>query len=146
MSGDALASAFQDLIASKVDQDYILRGTTGTRVYLDKVPGTPSYPYVYVLTNFPTVAERSAARSVQSRALRSRCIVAGLTGASVRIIAQKLTNCLEGKRPVVAGWTLGAIESVPNEQQLLPDNDVTINGQHPLYQPFDWVLTGSETD
>jgi len=26
----------------------------------------------------------------------------------------------------------------------LPDEDVTINGQHPLYQPFDWILTGSQ--
>ena len=133
MSGDALAAAFESLI-------------TGVTVYKDKVPGTPSYPYVFVLTNFPTVSERSAARSVQLRTLRSRCIVAGLTGASVRIIAQKLTNCLEGQRPVVTGWTLGAIEAEPNDQQLQPDNDVTVSGQHPLYQPFDWVLTGSETN
>jgi len=85
------------------------------------------------------------ARSVQSRVLRSRTTVVGLTGASVRIIAQKLTDSLEGKRPAVTGWVLGAIESVSNDQPLLPDNDVTINGQHPLYQPFDWILTGSPT-
>jgi len=132
MTGDALAAAFEALI-------------TGVTVYRDKVPGTPSFPYVFVNTNFPTVADRSVARSVQSRQLRSRTQVVGLTGASVRIIAQKLTNSLEGKRPTVAGWVLGAIESVPNEQPLLPDNDVTINGQHPLYQPFDWILTGSQT-
>jgi len=132
MTGDALAAGFESLI-------------TGVTVYKDQVPATPSFPYVYVTTNFPTVADRSMARSVQSRVLRSRTTVVGLTGASVRIIAQKLTNALEGKRPDVAGWVLGAIESVSNDQPLLPDNDVTINGQHPLYQPFDWILTGSPT-
>ena len=132
MSGDALATAFEALI-------------TGVTVYRDRVPSTPSFPYVFVTTNFPTAADRSQARTVHSRQLRSRTQVVGLTGGSVRIIAQKLTDALEGKRPVVAGWVLGAIESVPNEQPLLPDNDVTINGQHPLYQPFDWILTGSQT-
>jgi len=132
MTGDALAAGFESLI-------------TGVTVYKDQVPATPSFPYVYVTTNFPTVADRSMARSVQSRVLRSRTTVVGLTGASVRIISQKLTNALEGKRPDVAGWVLGAIESVSNDQPLLPDNDVTINGQHPLYQPFDWILTGSPT-
>jgi len=132
MSGDALAAAFESLIA-------------GVTVYRDKVPASPSFPYVFVLTNFPTVAGRSQARSAQFHHLRSRTLVVGLTGASVRIVAQKLTDALEGSRPDVPGWSLGAIESVPNDQQLLPDNDVTINNQHPLYQPFDWVLTGSAT-
>jgi len=42
---------------------------------------------------------------------------------------------------------LGSIECVPNEQPLQPDQDVTIPGtsDHPLYQPFDWILTGSQT-
>jgi len=132
MSGDALAAGFESMI-------------TGVTVYKDQVPATPSFPYVYVTTNFPTVTDRSMARSVQSRVLRSRTTVVGLTGASVRIISQKLTDSLEGKRPAVTGWVLGAIESVSNDQPLLPDNDVTINGQHPLYQPFDWILTGSPT-
>ena len=132
MTGDALAAAFEALI-------------TGVTVYKDQVPSPPSFPYVFVTTNFPTVNSRSSARSVHSRALRSRTVVVGLTGASVRIIAQKLTNALEGKRPTVAGWVLGAIESVSNDQPLLPDNDVTINGVHPLYQPFDWILIGSPT-
>lgn len=132
MSGDALAAAFESLI-------------TGVTVYKDRVPGSPSFPYVFVVTNFPTASERAASRAVQSRVLRSRTQVVGLTAASVRIIAQKLTDALEGKRPTVAGWSLGRIESVPNEQPLLPDEDVTINGQNPLYQPFDWILTGSRT-
>jgi len=134
MTGDALASGFEALL-------------TGFTVYKDKVPASPSFPYVLVLTNFPTVAERSMARTVSSRVLRSRTSVVGLTGASVRIVAQKLTDALEGKRPNVAGWVLGAIESVPNEQPLQPDLDVTIPGtaENPLYQPFDWILTGSPT-
>ena len=134
MTGDALASGFEALL-------------TGFTVYKDKVPSSPTFPYVLVLTNFPTVAVRSMARTVSSRVLRSRTSVVGLTGASVRIVAQKLTDALEGKRPNVAGWVLGAIESVPNEQPIQPDLDVTIPGtaENPLYQPFDWILTGSPT-
>ncbi|CAN7466393.1 hypothetical protein LJR013_003196 [Pseudarthrobacter oxydans] len=134
MTGDALASAFEALI-------------TGVTVYRDKVPASPSFPYVFVLTNFPTVAGRAVNRRAQFHRLRSRTTVVGLTGSSVRIVAQKLSNALEGKRPTVAGWSLGAIESVPNEQPIQPDTDVTITGtnQNPLYQPFDWILTGSKT-
>lgn len=132
MNGDALAKGFEALI-------------TGFTVHVDKVPASPKFPYVLVTTNFPTVGDRAQSRAVLSRHLRSRTVVVGETAASVRIIAQKLTDCLEGKRPTVAGWTLGAIESVPNEQPIQPDDDVTIPGttNHPLYQPFDWILTGS---
>jgi len=134
VTGDALAAGFEALL-------------TGFTVYKDKVPSSPTFPYVLVLTNFPTVAERSLARTATARLLRSRTSVVGLTGASVRIVAQKLTDALEGKRPAVAGWVLGAIESVPNEQPVQPDLDVTIPGtaENPLYQPFDWILTGSPT-
>ncbi len=134
MTGDALASSFEALL-------------TGFTVYKDKVPGSPTFPYVFVITNFPTISERSLTRSASVRALRSRTSVVGLTAASVRIISQKLTDALEGKRPTVAGWVLGAIESVPNEQPIQPDLDVIIPGtaDSPLYQPFDWILTGSPT-
>ena len=134
MTGDALANGFEALL-------------TGFTVYKEKVPASPSFPYVLVSTNFPAVAERSNARRVLAEHLRSRTVAVGLTGASVRIVAEKLTRCLEGKRPVVAGWSLGAIESVPNSQPLQPDLDVTLPGTNanPLYQPFDWVLTGSRT-
>jgi len=134
MTGDALASGFEGLL-------------TGFTVYKDRVPASPSFPYVFVLTNFPTVSERSNARTVHARHLRARTVAVGLTGPSVRIVAQKLSNALEGKRPVVDGWSLGAIESVPNEQPIQPDLDVTIPGtlENPLYQPFDWILAGSQT-
>ena len=133
VSGDALAAGFEALL-------------TGFTVYKDKVPSSPSFPYVLVLTNFPTVAERSLARTVSSRVLRSRTTVVGITAGSVRVIAQKVSDGLEGKRPAVAGWVLGDIESVPNEQPIQPDLDVTIPGtaENPLYQPFDWILTGSQ--
>jgi len=134
MTGDALAAAFEALL-------------TGFTVYPGKVPSSPTYPHVLVLTNFPTVSERSMARTASGRALRSRTLVVGLTPASVRIIAQKLSDALEGKRPTVAGWSLGAIESVPNEQPIYHDRDVIIPGtsDSPFYQTFDWILTGSPT-
>jgi hypothetical protein len=134
MTGDALATSFEALL-------------TGFTVYKDKVPASPSFPYVFVLTNFPTVAGRAVNRRAQYHHLRSRTSVVGLTARSVRIVAQKLTDALEGNRPTVAGWNLGAIESVPNEQPIQPDTDVILPGtsDSPLYQPFDWILTGSPT-
>lgn len=134
MNGDALATSFEALL-------------TGFTVYVDKVPASPSFPYVLVLTNFPTISERSLARTASARNLRSRTTVVGLTARSVRIVAQKLSDALEGKRPAVAGWILGAIESVQNEQPIQPDFDVVIPGtsENPLYQPFDWIQIGSPT-
>jgi len=147
MSGDALAVAMQDMFATEVADKYILTGTTNTAVYIDRVPSSPTFPYVLVVTNFPTVAERSLARSVSARVLKSRTVVVGSSASSVRIIAQKLTDRLEGQRPDVAGWVLGSIESIPNDQPIQPDLDVTIPGtaENPMYQPFDWILTGSPT-
>ena len=134
VSGDALAAAFESAL-------------TGFTVYTDKVPASPSLPYVFVLASFPAVGGRSATRRVQFRQLRVRTVVVGPSSRSVRIVAEKLSQALEGKRLTVPGWTLGAIESEPNSQPIQPDNDVTIPGtsDHPLYQPFDWILTGSET-
>ena len=132
VSGDALAAAFESLI-------------TGLTVYKGTLPSEPSFPYVYVVTNFPTVAERGYTRDAQSRLLRSRTTVGGLSASSVRIVAQKLSDLLEGARPAVNGWVLGRVESEPNEQPIQVDLDVTIpNIGHPLYQVFDWKLTGSK--
>jgi hypothetical protein len=134
MTGDALAAAFEALI-------------TGVTVYKDKVPSSPSFPYVFVLTNFPTVAERALSRDVHARQLRSRTTVVGESASSVRIIAQKLSDALEGARPTVAGWVLGRIESEPNDQPIQPDTSVTLPNttNNPLYQVFDWKLIGSTT-
>lgn len=134
MTGEALAAGFEALLV-------------GMKVYPGVVPETPTYPYVLVVTAFPSVGGRAQSRSVQFRTLRPRTIVVGLTASSVRIIAQKVVDSLEGKRLVVKGWNVGAIESSPNEQPLLEDMDVTIPGTaaHPLYQPFDWVLTASQS-
>lgn len=134
MTGDALATSFEALL-------------TGFTVYKGATPKTPTYPHVLVLTNFPTISERSMARTASARALRSRTLVVGLTPDSVRIIAQKLGDVLEGSRLSVAGWTLGAIESVPNEQPIYHDRDVIIpnTSDSPFYQTFDWILTGSPT-
>lgn len=134
MSGDALAASFEALL-------------TGFTVYTGKVPSSPSYPHVVVRTSFPTVSVRSMARTASAKALRSRTTVVGLKPDSVWIIAQKLSDALEGKRPAVTGWNLGAIESVPNEQPIYHDRDVIIpnTSDSPFYQTFDWILTGSPT-
>ncbi|AYN57418.1 tail terminator [Arthrobacter phage Constance] len=135
MSGDALAAAVEGLI-------------TGMTVYQDgEVPDEADldFPYVFVSTNFPDVTERAKSRAVQGRALRVRATAVGLSVSSVRITAQKLSDCLEGKKPTVAGWNLGRIESVPNGQVIQTDKDVNIPDYgNPLYQPFEWILIGSQ--
>lgn len=145
VSGDALADALQDVFATQVGADFHVTGMPGTAVYLDTLPSEPSFPYVYVVTNFPAVAERAYTRDVQSRILRSRTTVGGLSASAVRIVAQKLSDLLEGTRPVISGWALGRVESEPNDQPIQVDLDVTIpNIGHPLYQVFDWKLAGSK--
>lgn len=135
MSGDALAAAVEALIV-------------GMTVYQDgEVPAAADLdlPYVFVSSNFPAVSERAKSRAVQGRALRVRATVVGLSVSSVRITAQKLSDCLEGKKPTVAGWNLGRIESVPNDQVIQADKDVNIpEFGNPLYQPFEWILIGSQ--
>ena len=135
MTGDALATAVEALI-------------TGMTVYQEgELPDAEDldFPYVFVSTNFPSVIERAKSRAVQARSLRVRATAVGLSLSSVRITAQKLSDCLEGKKPEVAGWNLGRIESVPNDQLIRVDTDVTIPELgNPLYQPFEWILIGSQ--
>lgn len=135
MTGDALAAAVEALI-------------TGMTVYKDgELPAAEDldFPYVFVGTNFPAVSQRAKNREVQARALRVRATAVGLSVSSVRITAQELSDCLEGKKPVVTGWNLGRIESVPNDQFIRADTDVTIpDFGNPLYQPFEWILIGSQ--
>ncbi|MBP3044887.1 hypothetical protein KKR91_01145 [Arthrobacter jiangjiafuii] len=115
-------------------------------VYKGIVPKTPTFPYVLLSTNFPTVVERAQSRMVQARELRVRTTVVGESVQSVRIIGQKLSDALEGARPVVAGWSLGRVESRPNDQDIVADRDVTLaNGLNPVYAVMDWVLTASRT-
>lgn len=133
MTADLLARGVESLV-------------TGIAVHKGIVPSKPSYPYVLLSTNFPTVVERAQSRAVQARELRVRTTVVGESVQSVRIIGQKLSDLLEGARPVVDGWSLGRIESRPNDQDIIPDRDVTLaNGLSPVYAVMDWVLTASRT-
>jgi hypothetical protein len=124
--------------------DAVQNAVPGVTVYRDDVPTTPSYPYVFLQTSFPTVTGRSAARSVQYRELTARTTVVGLSVRSVEIIAGKVADRLEGARLNILGWNLGAMESRPNDQRIQPDRDVTIpNIGHPQYAVLDWVTVGS---
>lgn len=133
MTADLLARSVESLVA-------------GVTVYKGFVPKQPTFPYVLLSTNFPTVVERAQSRLVQARELRVRTTVVGESVQSVRIIGQKLSDSLEGARPVVAGWSLGRVESRPNDQDIIADRDVTLaNGLNPVYAVMDWVLTASRT-
>lgn len=133
MTADLLARSVESLVA-------------GVTVYKGIVPKAPTFPYVLLSTNFPTVVERAQSRMVQARELRVRATVVGESVQSVRIIGQKLSDSLEGARPEVAGWSLGRIESHPNDQDIIADRDVTLaNGLNPVYVVMDWVLTASRT-
>jgi hypothetical protein len=114
-------------------------------VYEGDVPASPSFPYVLLQTSFPAVSERAVNRRVQGRRFTARTTVAGATARSVEVVAEKLSTALEGVRLDVDGWSLGALESVPNDQPILPDMDVTLPGLnlHPQYLVLDWVVAGS---
>lgn len=131
MTADLLARSVESLV-------------TGVVVHKGTVPAKPTYPYVLLSTNFPTVVERAQSRVVQARELRVRTTVVGESVQSVRIIGQKLEDVLEGARPAVAGWSLGRMGSRPNDQDIIADRDVTLaNGLNPVYAVMDWVLTAS---
>lgn len=128
-----------DLLARSVES--LIMGVT---VYPGIVPKLPSYPYVLVTSNFPTVVERAQSRMVHARELRVRATVVGETVQQVRIFCQKVDPQLEGVVLEVPGWRLGRIEARPNGQDIIPDRDVTLaNGLNPVYVPLDYVLTVS---
>lgn len=131
MTADLLARSVESLL-------------TGMTVYPGTVPKSPTYPYVLVTTNFPKAVERGQSRMVQARELRVRATVVGETVQQVRIFCQKVDPQLEGARLEVPGWRLGRIEARPNDQDIIPDRDVTLtNGLNPVYVPMDYVLTAS---
>lgn len=131
MTADLLARSVESLI-------------TGVTVYMGTVPKMPSFPYVLVASNFPSVVERAQSRTVQARELRVRTTVVGESVQSVRIVGEKVDALLEGARLNIPGWRLGRLEARPNGQDIIPDHDVTLpNGLNPVYVPLDWVLTAS---
>lgn len=131
MTADLLARSVESLL-------------TGMTVHKGTVPKSPTYPYVLVTTNFPTVVERAQSRTVHARELRVRATVVGETVQQVRIFCEKVDPQLEGVRLEVPGWHLGRIESRPNGQDIIPDRDVTLaNGLNPVYVPMDYALTAS---
>lgn len=130
-----------DLLARSVESLIV-----GVTAYKGVVPKTPSFPYVLVTSNFPSVVERAQSRTVQARELRVRTTVVGESVQSVRIIGEKVEALLEGARLVVPGWRLGRLGSRPNGQDIVPDRDVTLaSGLNPVFVPLDWVLTASRT-
>lgn len=130
MSSDALVKALTALVA-------------GVAVHDGSVPANPAYPYVLASSSFPRVSDRSQARSVHAQQVKLRTTVVGLTAASVRVIGQKVSDALEHAALVVPGYTLGRVESVPNDQPILEDLDVVVNSRHPQYVVLDWVMTAS---
>ena len=68
----------------------------------------------------------------------------GLSDTSVLVIGQKVSDALEHATLTVPGYTLGRVESVPNDQQILEDLDVVVNSRHPQYVVLDWTVTASK--
>lgn len=131
MTADLLARSVEGLV-------------TGMTIYKGNVPKVPSYPYVLLSTNFPTVVERAQSRMVQARELRVRATVVGESVQSVRIIGEKLADALEGARVDLLNWRTGRIEARPNDQDIIADLDVTLaSGLNPVYTVMDWVMTAS---
>jgi len=118
---------------------------TGVTAHADTVPAIPTYPYVLITSSFPRVSDRSQARSVHALQVRIRTTVVGLSDTSVLVTGQKVSDALEHAEVEVPGYVLGRVESVPNEQPILEDLDVTVNSRHPQYAVLDWVMTATKT-
>lgn len=133
MTAAALTAAFEALI------DW-------PTVYSGNLQGEdPEYPYVLVTARFPQATERSQARTVHAREARMRTTIAGFTQDSILQVAGAVADSLEGARPLVPGWNIGRVESVPNGQPIQTDDDVVVpNFGHPMYLVLDWVATASQ--
>jgi hypothetical protein len=113
-------------------------------VYKGKVLSGPKFPYVLLTTNFPLVRDRALSRDGHSHQVRVRATAVGFDAAGVRWAVQKVVDGLEGARPSVAGWNVGRVENVPNDQPMMVDTDVNVTGYgHPVYLPLDFTATAS---
>lgn len=125
--------------------DALQGALAGVTLHRGRVTSTPTYPYVLLTSSQPGPSERSLARASQSVHHRFRTTVVGTSEQSVMVVAGNVGKALEGRKFAVDGWTLGLMESVPNEQRILPDFDVTLsNGLNPFYAVLDWVVAGSK--
>ena len=119
---------------------------TGIQTYKGEAPSSPIYPYVLLNASLPLTGERSLARVGQSVTARIRAIVVAFDPAGVRWGSQKVVDGLDGAHPVVAGWNVGRVESVPNDQPIQVDTDVNIPGYgNPMYHPLDFIAVASRT-
>jgi hypothetical protein len=127
----ALASALESLV-------------TGVQTYKGEAPSNAEYPYVLLNASLPLPSDRSLAREGQSVAARIRATAVAFDPAGVRWVCQKVMDGLEGARPTVAGWNVGRVENVPNDQPILVDTDVSVPEHgNPMYQPMDFIAIAS---
>ena len=128
----ALATALESLV-------------TGIQTYSVKVPPSPVYPYVLLNASLPSPNDRGLSREPQAVTGRIRATVVSFDAVSVRWGCGKVMDSLEGARPDVAGWNVGRVENVPNDQPMLVDTDVFItNRGNPVYQPMDFLVVASQ--
>lgn len=108
------------------------------RVHDGSVPKTPAFPYVLVTSFIPRVGDRSLSRSVHSKVERWRTTITGANSTSVRIIATKVVDALEGAR--INGWRL---ERVPDDFPIWEDLDYTdpLTGNYLHYTILEWRVT-----
>lgn len=106
----------------------------GCPVHEGSVPNSPSFPYVLVNRILPTVSHRAISRAPQARVTRWRLTVAGLSDASVSIIADQCQSVLEG---VLIGGQ--RVEETLGAPEVYEDLDVTLtSGTHPLVTKQEW--------
>jgi hypothetical protein len=110
-------------------------------IHQGKVPASPTFPYVLVAGSVPRVAERGVTRVPQGAVAKYRTTITGTSENSVRIIAARVANAIEGARLDVPGYLVGRVESLRNDLPIMEDNDVTINSMHPFYTVLEWQFT-----
>lgn len=119
---------------------------TGFTVHDGHVPKDPSFPYAVLYARTPDRSINSLRHTSGRLDLRFQVTSVGLTGESVRIIADAMQGALLDQTVTVAGWVNYPIRDTPNDQPMREDREVTlVDGRHPLYVINEYLLAAEAT-
>lgn len=126
---------------SHTDEVLALMVATGFDVHDGHVPTDPPFPYAVLHARTPDRTINSMRHLSGRLDLRFQVTSVGLTGESVRIIAQVMQDALLDVTVIVAGWTNYPIRDTPNDQPMREDREITLtDGRHPLYVTDEYRL------
>lgn len=101
-----------------------------------------AFPWTVARVQIPNTLSRSMAGTRHAQRVRITVTIAGITFASVRVIADKLDPVLEGARPTAVGWSLSPVRML-NARDIVEDESITLTtaNRHPVYTVLEYELT-----